>query len=67
MKKITAQCTADGHLRYGHYDLELSDEEYAEFSQLDESGKEAWIKESGVFTLDDWRVYDTDIYKIQES
>lgn len=66
MKTIIAECTADGYLRYGHYNLELTDEEYAEFSQLDEPSKRVWIKESGVFTLDDWCVNDTDIYEIKE-
>ena len=66
MKKITARCEADGHLRYGHYDLELTDEEYAEFSQLDDDSKKEWIKSSGKFTLDDWEVYDTYSLEIEE-
>lgn len=40
MKKIKAKCSVDGHLRYGHYDLILSDEEYAEYDALSESEKE---------------------------
>lgn len=65
MKKIKAKCSVDGHLRYGHYSLVLSDEEYAEYDALSESEKEEYIAENGEFALDGYEVYDRDIYDIQ--
>ena len=66
MKTITANCAVDGHLRYGHYELKLTDEEYEEYSKLDEFGKKEWIRESGSLTVDDWEVDYADIFEITE-
>jgi ribosome biogenesis protein Tsr3 len=46
-----------GHLRYGHYELELNDEEYKEYKSLSEEDKISWI-EDGKFIIDDYEVDD---------
>ena len=46
-----------GHLRYGHWELELSDKEYEEYKNLSEEDKVSWIEE-GNFIIDDYRIYD---------
>ena len=46
-----------GHLRYGHWELELSDEDYNEYKNLSEEDKISWI-EDGNFIIDDYRIYD---------
>ena len=59
MKKIT--CPVDyvtGHLRYGHYELVLSEEEYAKFQESSDEEKEDWIRD-GEFIVDDYEVDDT--------
>ena len=46
-----------GHLRYGHYELKLNDEEYNEYKNLSEEDKISWIKD-GDLIIDDYRIYD---------
>ena len=46
-----------GHLRDGHYELNLNDEEYNEYKNLSEEDKISWI-EDGNFIVDDYRIYD---------
>lgn len=48
----------NGYLRYGHYELELTDEDYEEYSQLSQDDKESWIKDEGDLILDDYEVND---------
>lgn len=58
MKLIT--CPVDyvcGHLRDGHYELELTDEEYEEFQQSTDEEKEDWIRD-GDLIIDSYRVDD---------
>lgn len=47
-----------GHLRYGHWKLELSDEDYKKYKNLSEEDKISWIEEDGKFIVDDYRIYD---------
>lgn len=46
-----------GHLRYGHYELELNDQEYKEYKSLSEEDKISWI-EDGEFIVDDYEIDD---------
>ena len=46
-----------GHLRNGHYELKLTDEEFAEFQQLSDDGKASWLVE-GNFIVDSYEVDD---------
>lgn len=58
MKLIT--CSVDyvcGHLRDGHYELKLTDEEYEEFQQSTDEEKEDWIRD-GDLIIDSYRVDD---------
>lgn len=64
MKTIIAECTVDGHLRYGHYELELSDEKYEEFKSISEEEQEKMIRKKGHLEVDDYEVYDTYIESI---
>jgi len=57
MKIIADVDYVDGHLRYGHWELELTDEEYNKYKNLSEKDKIFWIEE-GNFIVDDYRIYD---------
>jgi hypothetical protein len=57
MKIIADVDYVTGHLRYGHWELELSDKEYEEYKNLSEEDKVSWI-EDGNFIIDDYRIYD---------
>lgn len=46
-----------GHLRYGHLELELSEEEYKEFTTLSESDKKIMLRD-GEMVVDEYEVYD---------
>ena len=46
-----------GHLRYGHYELKLTDEEFAEFQQLSDDDKASRLVE-GNFIVDSYEIDD---------
>lgn len=49
-----------GYLRYGHYTLNLTEEEYKEFESMSDDEKKDWIKD-GDFTLDSFSVDDREL------
>lgn len=49
-----------GYLRYGHYTLNLTEEEYKEFESMSDDEKKGWIKD-GDFTLDSFSVDDREL------
>lgn len=60
---MSVRITADveyvsGHLRTGHYELNLTHEEYIEYKALSEEEQDNWIKEGGNFIVDDYEVND---------
>ena len=57
MKIIADVDYVNGHLRYGHWELKLNDEEYNKYKNLLEEDKISWI-EDGDFIVDDYRIYD---------
>ena len=57
MKIVADVDYVTGHLRDGHWELELNDEEYNEYKNLSEEDKISWI-EDGNFIIDDYRIYD---------
>lgn len=57
MKIIADVDYVTGHLRSGHWELELNDEDYNEYKNLSEEDKISWI-EDGDFIIDDYRIYD---------
>jgi len=57
MKIIADVDYVTGHLRDGHYELNLNEEEYDEYKNLSEEDKISWI-EDGDFIVDDYRIYD---------
>lgn len=58
MKIIADVDYVNGHLRYGHYELELDDEDYNKYKNLSEEDKISWIEDDGDFIVDDYRIYD---------
>ena len=46
------------HLRYGHYELDLTDSELESFNSMDRSGQERYIREKGDFLVDDVAIDD---------
>lgn len=57
MKIIADVDYVTGHLRSGHWELELNDEDYNKYKNLSEEDKISWI-EDGDFIIDDYRIYD---------
>ena len=57
MKIIADVAYVTGHLRFGHWELALNDEDYNEYKNLSEEDKISWI-EDGNFIIDDYRIYD---------
>ena len=56
-----------GHLRYGHYELKLSDEEYEEFKKMSNYDKKEYICDCGEIIIDDYDLNDYgEIINIQE-
>lgn len=47
-----------GHLRYGHYELCLNEEEYNNYKNLSEVDKMDYIESDGEFLIDDYRIDD---------
>lgn len=47
-----------GHLRYGHYELELDGKELEDFKASSLEEQKEFIKEEGHFILDDYRIND---------
>lgn len=58
MKIIADVDYVTGHLRDGHWELELNNEEYNKYKNLSEKDKISWIEEDGNFIVDDYRIYD---------
>ena len=58
MKIIADVDYVNGHLRYGHYELELNNEDYNKYKNLSEEDKISWIEDDGDFIIDDYRIYD---------
>ena len=47
-----------GHLRYGHYELYLNEEDYNEYKNLSEEDRISWIEDDGEFIVDDCEIDD---------
>ena len=47
-----------GYLRSGHYELNLSEEQLKEFSDLTENEQKGWIIDRGEFVVDDIEIED---------
>lgn len=47
-----------GHLRYGHFELQLNEEEYKEYESYTDEEKEEYIMENGDLVIDDCEVDD---------
>lgn len=65
MKTIIAQTEyICGHLRYGHFELDLSDEDYEKFKTLSKEEKDEWITGEGNLIIDDFELDDYGALKI---
>ena len=58
MKIIADVDYVTGHLRSGHWELELDDEDYNRYKNLSEEDRMSWIEDDGDFIIDDYRIYD---------
>ena len=59
MKKIVLNCDyVQGHLRYGHFELKLDDNDYKEFKALSKKEQLEQIKSDGDLIIDSYRVED---------
>ena len=57
MKIIADVDYVTGHLRDGHWKLELNDEDYNKYKNLSEEDKISWIEDDGDFIVDDYRIF----------
>lgn len=48
----------DGYLRYGHFELDLDNEDLEEFKKLINEEKIEYLKENGILIIDDYRIND---------
>tara|TARA_R110000868_G_C10401615_1_gene721396 strand:+ start:202 stop:414 length:213 start_codon:yes stop_codon:yes gene_type:complete len=59
MATITAAYDyVQGHLRYGHIEMELSGEKLEEFKSLSDEEQANWLEDAGEFVLDDYEIDD---------
>ena len=59
MNKIIAEIDyINGHLRYGHYELNLTNEELEEFKNSSKEEQQHWIKDEGDLIIDDYYLND---------
>lgn len=58
MKIIADVDYVTGHLRSGHWELELDDENYNGYKNLSEEDRISWIEDDGNFIIDDYRISD---------
>lgn len=64
--RIIAKCDLLGHLRSGIYDLALTEEEFAEYSSLDQYEQREFIKHNAKLTVWDYEIDDVEIYSIED-
>ena len=48
----------DGYLRYGHFELDLDNEDLEEFKKLINEEKIEYLKENSILIIDDYRIND---------
>jgi len=48
----------DGYLRYGHFELDLDNEDLEDFKKLINEEKIEYLKENGKLIIDDYRIND---------
>ena len=59
MNKIIAEIDyINGHLRYAHYELNLTDEELEKFKNSSEEEQQQWIEDGGDLIIDDYYLND---------
>ena len=59
MKTITAEVEyIQGHLRYGHYEAELTDEEFEKFKDMSCDEQESYVRKKGHLVVEDYSVDD---------
>lgn len=59
MKTLIAEVEyVAGHLRSGHYELKLTDDEYKEFENMSDEDQESYIERRGSLIVDDFYVDD---------
>ena len=64
MKKIKLNCNyVQGYLRYGHFELELDDNDYKEFEALSKEEQLEQIESDGNLIIDSYRVDDYETEK----
>lgn len=55
-----------GHLRYGHYELELNDEDFEKFKVMSQEEQKEEIQDNGILVIDDYEIDDIGtIYSIE--
>lgn len=61
MSKYIVTADADwiqGHLRYGHWEMELTGAEYEEFKSLSEDEQIEYLRDVGSLIVDDYEIDD---------
>lgn len=59
MNTITAEVEyVQGHLRYGHYELRLTDKEFEKFKDMSCDEQESYVRKEGHLVIDDYYVDD---------
>ena len=59
MKTITAEVEyVQGYLRYGHYEVNLTDEDFEKFKDMSCDEQEEYIRNTGNFVVDSYCIDD---------
>lgn len=59
MKTVTAEVEyVQGYLRYGHYEAELTDEDFEKFKNMSCNEQKKYIRKAGHFVIDDYCIDD---------
>jgi len=59
MTKVSADYDyIQGHLRYGHIEMDLNDEELAKFKSMSEQEQYKWLEDDGEVIVDDFEIND---------
>ena len=59
MNIVTAEVEyVQGHLRHGHYEAKLTNEDFEKFKDMSCDEQEEYIRKAGHFVIDDYRIDD---------
>jgi hypothetical protein len=57
--KVELACDyVQGHLRYGHFEATIPEEDIAKFKEMSDDEKKEYVREAGELIIDDYEIDD---------